>query len=98
MKTGVVVLNTARGGICKLSDIQFGIIGGKIKCFGTDVLENENLSTWTEEDESLFNDLIASNQVVITPHVAGWTFESYLKIADVLAHKIIEYTTKAKNI
>ncbi len=98
MKDGVVLLNTSRGGICKLEDVQVGIIGGKIKCFGTDVLENENLNTWTEAEKCLIGELIASNQVLITPHVAGWTFESYQKIADVLAHKIIEYTTKLKNI
>jgi D-3-phosphoglycerate dehydrogenase len=98
MRTGVVLLNTSRGGICKLEDVQFGIISGKIKCFGTDVLENENLKTWTAEERRLVNDLTSSNQVLITPHVAGWTIESYQKIADVLAHKIIDYTTKAKNI
>jgi lactate dehydrogenase-like 2-hydroxyacid dehydrogenase len=98
MKDGVVLLNTSRGGICKLADVQFGIIGGKIKSFGTDVLENENLSAWTEEERRLVEALVSSNQVLITPHVAGWTFESYQKIADVLAHKIIEYTTKLKNI
>ena len=98
MKPGVVLINTSRGGICKLSDVQLGIISGKIKSFGTDVLENENLDSWTEKERQVVNDLISSNQVLITPHVAGWTFESYHKIADVLALKIIEYTTKAKNI
>ncbi len=98
MKSGVVLINTSRGGICKLSDVQLGIISGKIKSFGTDVLENENLDSWTEKERQVVNDLISSNQVLITPHVAGWTFESYHKIADVLALKIIEYTTKAKNI
>ena len=98
MKAGVVLINTSRGGICKLSDVQLGIISGKIKSFGTDVLENENLGSWTEKERQVVNDLISSNQVLITPHVAGWTFESYHKIADVLALKIIEYTTKAKNI
>jgi D-3-phosphoglycerate dehydrogenase len=98
MRTGVVLLNTSRGGICKLEDVLFGIISGKIKCFGTDVLENENLKTWTKEERHLVNNLTSSNQVLITPHVAGWTIESYQKIAAVLAHKIIDYTTKAKNI
>ena len=98
MKDGVVLLNTSRGGICKLADVQVGIIGGKIKCFGADVLENENLNTWTEDERRLMDNLVSSNQVLITPHVAGWTFESYQKIADVLARKIIEYTTKLKNI
>ena len=98
MKDGVVLINTARGGICRLADVLLGIIGGKIKSYGTDVLENEKLSSWTVEDEQLFDDLLASNQVLITPHVAGWTHESYQKIAAVLAHKIIEYTMKVKNI
>ncbi len=98
MKTGVCILNTARGGICSLEDVHLGIISGKIKSFGTDVLENENLASWTDNERVLFANLTASNQVVITPHVAGWTTESYKKIADVLAHKIIEYTTKAKII
>lgn len=97
MKDEVVLLNTARGGILKLEDVHIGIIGGKIKSFGSDVLENENLPTWTPEEKQIFENLIASNQVLITPHVAGWTVESYQKIADVLSDKIIEYTMKAKN-
>lgn len=98
MKDGVVLINTARGGICKLEDVMNGISSGKIKSFATDVLENENPLNWNDSEKLLMSRMMASNQVIITPHVAGWSAESYLRIAEVLAAKILEYTTNVKNI
>lgn len=97
MKDGVVLINTSRGGICKTSDVWNSINSGKIKSFATDVLENENPAVWNEEEKALFQSMMSSNQVLITPHVAGWTFESYERIASVLADKIIDFTMKVKN-
>lgn len=98
MKDRVVLINTSRGGICRTADVWQGITSGKIKSFASDVLENENLMHLSAAEKDLYRSMMLSNQVIITPHVAGWSTESYERIASVLAHKIIEYTTKVKNI
>lgn len=98
MMDGVVLLNTSRGGIARMTDIVDGIKRGKIKSYACDVLEDEKLEGYTERQKAELKSLINDYQVVITPHVAGWSFESYYKIGKVLSEKLIDYTTKAKNI
>lgn len=98
MMDGVVIINTSRGGICKTEDILSGIKSGKIKAFAADVLENEHMQSLTQKEKTLLDQLMLSNQVIITPHIAGWSHESYYLIGEVLAQKIIEYTTNVKNI
>jgi D-3-phosphoglycerate dehydrogenase / 2-oxoglutarate reductase len=98
MKQGVVILNTSRGGIADTESMLHGIKRGKIKALGLDVIENENFKDLSENERNLYSDLMSNNQVIITPHVAGWSFESYKKIADVLSRKLLDFTTKMKNI
>lgn len=80
--------NTARGEILVLKDLVQLIKEGKIKGAALDVLENEKLSTLTDEQKDSFNFLASSDQVLLTPHVGGWTYESYVKINEVLVDKI----------
>jgi D-3-phosphoglycerate dehydrogenase len=98
MKDGVVLLNTSRGGIAHTESLLHGIKRGKIKALGLDVIENENFKDLSEKERSTYTELMSNNQVVMTPHVAGWSYESYKKIADVLSRKLIDFTTKMKNI
>jgi len=84
-----VLLNTSRGGIMRSKGVLEGINSGKILAFGSDVLENENLDTLSKEESEDLKNLLAFDNVVITPHVAGWTHESYEKISDVLLQKIL---------
>ena len=98
MKNGVVLINTSRGMVANLSAIWQGIKGGKISSYACDVLENENFDRLSKEEKSLITEMTSENQVIITPHVAGWSKESYYKIATVLAEKIEGFTIKAKNI
>lgn len=55
-----------------------------------DVLPNENVTTWTEEETLDYVAIMKNPEVIITPHVAGWTVESYEKIGKVLLEKIKE--------
>jgi D-3-phosphoglycerate dehydrogenase len=98
MKNGVVLINTSRGMVANLSAIWQGIKGGKISSYACDVLENENFDRLSKEEKSLITEMTSENQVIITPHVAGWSKESYYKIATVLSEKIEGFTIKAKNI
>ncbi len=65
-----------------------GIRSGKIIGAGLDVLENEKLDTLTPQQSADFEFLTKQNNVIFTPHVGGWTFESYERLNEVLAMKI----------
>ncbi len=97
-KNEIVLLNTSRGAVINYIDLMNCINGGKKIFLGLDVLENENLEHLNEAQKSFFNFLVSNNQSLITPHVAGWTKESYYKIADVLSQKIINYSINKKKI
>ncbi len=64
---------------------------GKIKAFASDVLENEAFSTYSPYESKQINELRSNQNVLLTPHVAGWTVESFQKIARLLAIKILLY-------
>lgn len=89
----IYLINTSRGNIVNTRDMIDGLKSGKIIGACLDVLEYEDSSF-----ENLFNnqlppefDYLKNNDnVILTPHIAGWTFESKIKLAEVLADKIIE--------
>jgi len=81
-------INTARGKVLQTADLLQCIEEGKIKGAALDVLENEKISALTADEQIVFNKLISTNKVLLTPHIAGWTHESKQKIAATLLHKI----------
>lgn len=90
----VYLINTARGKCVKTSALVSALKSGKIIGACLDVLEYEKKSFENLKHEMASNNmnyLMNSNQVVLSPHVAGWTKESKLKIANVLLQKIIAY-------
>lgn len=84
------LLNIARGEIAVLADVVEGLESGKIRGAGLDVLENEKLAKLTPTQQAAFDYLRMSNRVVLTPHVAGWTHESYVRINEVLVRQLTE--------
>jgi D-3-phosphoglycerate dehydrogenase len=84
----IIFLNTSRGEIAPLNDIAKAIEDKKILQAGLDVLECEKFSKMTDEQSNTFNLIKESGKVLFTPHVAGWTFESYRRINVVLVEKI----------
>ena len=85
-------LNTARGTSVVTKDLVNALKSGKILGAGLDVLEYEktsfeNLFTNDKIPEA-FQYLISSNKVILSPHVAGWTFESEEKLAQTIVDKI----------
>ncbi len=86
------VLNLSRGKIVETEALVSGLKSGKIKGAGLDVLEFESKSFesfFEQELPSSFSYLISAENVVLTPHVGGWTTESYIKLSSVLAEKIL---------
>lgn len=84
----IVFVNTARGEIVKLSALASAIRSGKVRAAALDVIENERLSELTEDQLQSFNYLKQQPNVIFTPHIAGWTFESHEKINVALINKI----------
>ncbi len=80
------LLNTARGEIVNTSAVLRAINEGKILGAGLDVLETEKFPSLGEQP--WFDDLINSGKVLLSPHVAGWSVESYRKISEVLGEKL----------
>jgi D-3-phosphoglycerate dehydrogenase / 2-oxoglutarate reductase len=83
------LLNIARGEIVVLADVVQGLESGKIRGAGLDVLENEKLAKLTPGQQTAFDYLRHSTRVVLTPHVAGWTHESYIRINEVLVKQLV---------
>lgn len=87
-KKNIYLLNLSRGEILNLSHLLFALKNRKVTGCGLDVLENEKLSTMSDHEKQIFNTLKNSSQTILTPHIGGWTSESYEKISKVLLHKI----------
>ncbi|GIM50847.1 2-hydroxyacid dehydrogenase [Capnocytophaga stomatis] len=87
-------LNTARGKSVVTDDLVSALKSGKILGAGLDVLEYEKSSFedfFTEDNFSeAFRYLLEADNVILTPHIAGWTMESKEKLAQVIVDKIVE--------
>ena len=84
-------LNTARGKSVVTKDLVTALKSGKILGAGLDVLEYEKASfedMFTSTMPEAFQYLIKANNVILTPHVAGWTTESHIKLAQTIVDKI----------
>ena len=91
MKNPFWLINTARGSAVNTKDLIDGIQNKKILGAGLDVLEYEKKNfenTFDNKIHQNFLDLIENEKVILTPHIAGWTHESHLKLAKIIVQKI----------
>lgn len=93
-KKNIYLINLSRGKIVKTSSLVNGIKNGKIKGACLDVLEFEkssfeNIFSDKSNLPDAFNFILNSKQTLLSPHVGGWTAESYFKLSNVLANKIL---------
>jgi D-3-phosphoglycerate dehydrogenase len=82
------LINTARGEVISFRDLNAALDQGILRGAVLDVLENEKFQKFSPEQKVEFEKLASRENVVFSPHVAGWTFESYIKINQVLVKKI----------
>lgn len=93
MKKTFWFINTARGKSVVTEDLVDGLKSGKILGAGLDVLEYEKSSfedmfTSSYQLPQAFHYLMKADNVLLSPHVAGWTFESHIKLAQTIVDKI----------
>lgn len=94
------LINTARGKNVVTKDLVEALKNGKILGAGLDVLEYEKLSFENMDVEKIPEELkylFEADNVILSPHVAGWTFESHKKLAQTIADKILKCKNKNKS-
>jgi D-3-phosphoglycerate dehydrogenase / 2-oxoglutarate reductase len=92
-KKPIWLINTSRGKILHTKSLVEQIQSGKVRGACLDVIEYESISFENLDASKLPDDfryLIQSDKVVLSPHIAGWTYESHEKIARILAEKMIQ--------
>ena len=87
-KKKIILINTARGEIIPLSELAESFSMGFVRGAALDVLENEKINGLTPAQREAFRNLVGGGNVIFTPHIAGWTFESHIKINVALVEKI----------
>lgn len=96
-KKNIVLINTARGECVNTKDLVSALDKGKITGACLDVLEYEKTTfeeMFSKDMPEPLKHLIAAQNVILTPHIAGWTDQAYVKLSKVMAQKIIATVRK----
>lgn len=87
-RKGFVLINTARGKNVRTEDLVEALESGQMGGACLDVFENEKPHTFTEAEKAWYERLHRLENVVLSPHVAGWTHESKRLLAEILLEKV----------
>ncbi len=93
-KKRVIIINTSRGAIVKTEDLLWALEHEKVKGICLDVFEDEPLDLGKINSKSLYSNILGYDNVVVSPHIAGWTVEAKEKLVSVLVKKIECFTNK----
>jgi len=92
-KKPIIFMNTSRGAVVKTSALLNALDNGIVRSAALDVIEFEGRSLegleLSKDRAELLEKLLNHPEVTITPHVAGWTVESYKKLSSILADKVL---------
>jgi D-3-phosphoglycerate dehydrogenase len=82
------IINTSRGSVIKTSALVEALKQNTVAGAALDVLENERIGSLTSRQQDEFNFLAAQPNVLITPHIAGYSEEAFYKMGQVIAEKL----------
>lgn len=82
------IINTSRGKVVKTSALIRALQENKISGAGLDVLENEKIDSLNQQQREEFNFLNSQSNVILTPHIAGYSVEAFYKMSKVLLDKL----------
>jgi D-3-phosphoglycerate dehydrogenase / 2-oxoglutarate reductase len=88
LKNKPFIINTARGNVIETAALIDALKTDKISGAALDVLENEKLETLTNLQNEQLDYLLTNEKVLITPHIAGYSNEAFLKMSEVLVNKL----------
>lgn len=87
-KKEIIFINTSRGKICNTKHLVNAINSGKVKFALLDVLENEMFKNFSDDEKNIFDQLISTNKILLTPHIAGKSFQSRKLFSEILLLKL----------
>jgi D-3-phosphoglycerate dehydrogenase len=82
------LINTSRGGVVDTAELVQALKEGAITGAALDVLENEKPATFSEQEQSLFDYLKGHRNVLITPHIAGYSREAFYEMSRILLENL----------
>jgi hypothetical protein len=85
---GTIIMNTSRGNVIDTGALIQSLENNHIGGACLDVFENEKPETFTEEEKNLYERLYRLKNVILSPHIAGWTIESKYLLSKVLLNKL----------
>lgn len=82
------IINTSRGAVVETTALIHALQRGLISGAALDVLENEHLPSYTDHEKANFMYLTQQKNVMITPHIAGYSHEAFFQMSSVLLEKL----------